>query len=655
MEGYADAPCFENTMPQPSFDDAMWRNIRQSLAEKHKRSPRDSSEQAAINYDELEDQYLEKLWDDLKLEKYHQVCDQCQSVLTTVEQDLADDFGENLQSFTLFDDPNEDRREAYLEALHLYQLALRGRAKELILHTKDLKDIDANLESYAKLRQEIQARTSTVAYLLGKNYDHEVFFSPSELEELDRLMRTHCQVLLKQEFFRQMQLVIEALGPLDRQDFHLVTEPYKNLRELCHQCLHILTLIREPRFFSEEEIFLEDYERDVHVYLQILWYLAIKTDLNKIEKFLHPNTYSEGLDEFCQVFAAIALLEEVVPHLDEARQRRLSDNAATILLEDYAEYVQTVIAHEAEKNGKRGLHQLLETDRLLAEGAVPDGIQEAELVIPENKVERLKAMYVPLEDLQHTYQELIRNDPQIAVQQKASQEFGKLLEQAARGIGLREEPGKPAEDSTPPPVRTAYRYEYDRGVRGTEPVVWAAPPQIGALPVTRFLHKEWAADLYEDWKNQQVLAYMQQIIERHTSIKEKTRYRIDFAIKFFKKTSFAVRLGEHKRIAVPNPNGRALRPDVKVDQFLQALHDPAFAKLFEDLKVKYQSRDGVKLQRLRWEWFAERELPPDCFETPKYDYLKYINTHWQEKLDDHYRLLDQLLRKKSDDNDEDDD
>lgn len=642
-------------MSQPSFDDAMWRYIRQSLAEKQKRSSSDSSEQAAINYDELEDQHLEKLWGDLKSEKYHWVCEQCQMVLTTVKQDLADDFGEDLQTFTLFDDPNEDRREAYLEALRLYQFALRGRIKELILHTKDIKDIDANLESYAKLRQETQKEISTVTYLLGENYDHDLFFLPSELEELDRFMHTHCKILLKQEFFRQLQLVIEALGPLDRKDFQNVTEPYKNLRELCHQCLHILTLMQEPRFFSEEETFLEDYEHDVHIYLQILWYLAIKTDLNKIEKFLHPNTYSEGLDEFCQVFAAIAMLEEVVPHLDEARQRGLSDHAAKILLEDYAEYVETVIAHEAEKSGKRGLYQLVETDRLLAEGAVPDGIQETALVIPENKLERLKEMYAPLEDLQRSYQELIRNDAPIVFQQKASQEFGTLLEQAARGIGLREEPGKPAEDSTPQPVRTAYRYEYDRGVIGPEPVVWVVQPPTGAFPGSRFLHKEWVAELYEDWKNRQVLAYMQQIIERCTKIQEKIRYRIDFAIKLFKKSSFALRLGEHKRVAVPNPNGRALRPDVKVDQFLQALHDPAFARLFEDLKVKYQSRDGVKLQQLRWEWFAERELPPDCFETPKYDYLKYINTHWQEKLDDHYRLLDRLLRKKHDDDDEEDD
>ncbi|GAK59056.1 hypothetical protein U27_06032 [Candidatus Vecturithrix granuli] len=633
----------------------MWRYIRQSLAEKQKHSHRVSSDQAAIDYDEIEDRHLETLWDDLKSEKYHQVCEQCQTIFTIIKQDLADDFGEDLQTFTLFDDPNEDRREAYFEALRLYQFALRGRAKELILHTKNLRDIDANLESYAKLRQEIQKEISTVSYLLGENYDHEVFFLPSELEELDRLMHTHCEVLLKQEFFRQMQLVIEALGPLARKDFQNVTEPYKNLRELCHQCLHILTLMKESRFFSKDDTSLEDYEHDVHIYLQVLWYLAIKTDLNKIEKFLHPNTYSEGLDEFCQVFAAISLLEEVVPHLDEARQRGLSDKTATILLEDYAEYVETIITHEAEKNGRRGLHQLLETDRLLAEGAVPDDIQAIALVLPENKLERLKEMYAPLEDFQHSYQELIRNDAQIALQQKASQEFGKLLEQAARGIGLREEPGKPAEDSTPQPVRTAYRYEYDRGVIGPEPVVWVVPPQTGALSGNRFLHKEWVADLYEDWKNRQVLAYMQQIIERHTRIQEKTRYRIDFAIKLFKKSSFALRLGEHKRIAVPNPNGRALRPDAKVDQFLQALHDPAFARLFEALKVKYQSRDGVKLQRLRWEWFAERELPPDCFETPKYDYLKYINTHWQKKLDDHSRLLDQLLQNKRDNEDKDDD
>ena len=151
---------------------------------------------------------------------------------------------------------------------------------------------------------------------------------------------------------------------------------------------------------------------------------------------------------------------------------------------------------------------------------------------------------------------------------------------------------------------------------------------------------------------------MQQILDQHTGKQEKIRYRLDFAIKLFKKQAFAIKLGEHERIAVPNPDGRALRPETSVEQFLQALHDPIFTRFFEALKVTYQSRDGVKVQRLRWGWFAERELPADCFETPKYDYLSYINTRWQEKLEEHYRTLDQFTPGKSGDdgeNDHDDD
>ncbi len=81
---------------------------------------------------------------------------------------------------------------------------------------------------------------------------------------------------------------------------------------------------------------------------------------------------------------------------------------------------------------------------------------------------------------------------------------------------LIEELSKPAEDSTSQPVRIAYRYEYDKGIRGPEPVVWTTLLRTDALSGNRFLHKEWVADLYKDWKNREILTYVQEILERVT-------------------------------------------------------------------------------------------------------------------------------------------
>lgn len=475
-----------------------------------------------LDYDRMEDQ-IDLLWEFLESGQYHLIQEKCQHLLKVIEQDLADDFGQDLKTETLYQDPNEERRECYLEVLHVYHKALRSLVIELIIHTDGRTEVDQNFKRYHALKHDIQGEMSKVAYLLGDHYTSRTFITPSDLDQMNKLMREHCQLILKREFFKTFKIVIQTLGNLERKNFHKVTEPYKNLRKLCEQCLNILEVMRDGRFFGQYDMFIEDYERDVKIYLQILWYLAIKTDLNKTDKFLNPNTYSRGLDAQCQVFAALLLMEQVLPHIEEARNVGLSDQATIVLLEEYAECLYKIITHEEEQIKKDGLQQLQEPDRVLA----------------EQELKKLKAM--------------------------------------------------------------------------------------------------------------------KDIVELYTEQQEKTKYRMEFAIKLFKGTPFAFRLGEHKRIAVPNPEGRVLRHDISIEQALEVLKDLRFSTFFKGLKMKYRSRSGLKLQALRWSWFAERELQAGHFEKPKYNYLKYIHTRWKEKVQEHYSTLEQLSRREYEDEDDDDD
>jgi hypothetical protein len=492
------------------------------------KNPSKSSGTPYLDYDDMEDQ-IDVLWDLLESRKYYIVRDECQRILDAIEKDLADDFGQDIQTTTLYEDGNEERRECYLEVLNVYQKALQSVVIELIIQTDGISDIDQNFERYDSLSHDIQDEMSKVAYLLGRDYKSRIFITPSDLEKLDKLMREHCQFLLKSEFFEQFKIIIQELDSLDRKDFHKVTEPYKNLRSLCGQCLQILDVMKDGRFFGEKDTFIEDYDHDVKIYLQVLWYLAIKTDLNKADKFLNPNTYSQGLDKHCQVFAAISLMEQVIPHLEEARNVGLSDKAATDLLEDYAEYLYKIITLEESRTEKEELHP---------PDPLKGGVQEADRIAAEKKLQKLK--------------------------------------------------------------------------------------------------------------------YIKETIEKYTKNQEKIKYRIDFTIKLFKRSRFALRFGKHKRIPFPNPEGRVLRDDTNAEQTLEALKDPIFPVFFEELKKQYRSQFGLKLQHLRWSWFAERELPEGYFERPKYNYLKYIHTRWKKKEQDHYETLQQLSRREKEEDEDDD-
>ncbi len=461
-----------------------------------------TSEKFSPDYDDIKEQ-IEGLWKHFKSHKYHRIQEKVQRILQVIQKDLANDFGQNTHTSTLYEDPHKNRRKCYLNALNVYKHALSSLVKELLLHTDTLKNLEHNITHYQTLRQEIQGEMYEVTYLLGQDYSSDVFITSSDLEEFDTLMERHCQFILKREFFKAFKIVIQALGDLTRKDFHKVTEPYKNLRTLCQQCLHILEIMRDERFFGPHDTFIEDYENDVNIYLQILWYLAIKTDLNKIDKFLHPNTYSGGLDEYSQVFAALSLMESIVPHIEKARNVNLQDNTSRALIEEYAEYLYNIVTHEEEKRDEKDLQTSLST--------------------------------------------------------------------------------------------------------------------------------------------------MKTIIETHTTQHEKVKYRLEFAVKWFKKRFFAFRIGEHKRVAIQNPEGRILCSDTNVEQALNAFKSPIFPAFFDELQMLYRSRTGVKLQKLRWSWFAERELQSGFFQQPKYDYLKYIHSRWEEKVEEHYHAIHKFSRKHDDD------
>ena len=139
---------------------------------------------ACLDYDDMEDQ-IEVLWDLLESRKYYIVQDECQRILDTIKKDLADDFGQDIQTATLYEDGNEERRECYLEALSLYQKALQSVDIELIIQTDGMSDIEQNFQNYQSLKYEIQGEMDKVAYLLGQDYKSRTFITPSGLEKLD--------------------------------------------------------------------------------------------------------------------------------------------------------------------------------------------------------------------------------------------------------------------------------------------------------------------------------------------------------------------------------------------------------------------------------------------------------------------------------------
>lgn len=492
----------EGTTETVSFDAWMWQYIQTELAEKH-------AEESEISPDDVSS--LEDIEDRIKLarefvkeRKYYQAQEHCRETLATIEHDLARDFAYDLTTLTLFDDINKERREHYLETLEVYRKTLFSLVIALLLETDDVKDLEPHYVRYQEFREEIQQAISKVAYLLGSDYDDDLFFTVADLDEFDDLARTHCQFLLKSEFFSTFKIVIQTLGDLDRNDFHQVTEPYKNLRDLCEHSLHLIEQMKDERFFGPEDVFIEKYEHDVNLYLQILWYLGMKSDLNKIDKFLHPNTYSGGLDTQVQVFEAVALLQDILPHLQQARAAGLSEQARADILEVYAEHWSAILKHEEQQ---------------------------------------------------------IRNDTE------------KLDDNAER------------------------------------------------------LHQ---------------IEEMKAMIDRYTVLHTKIRRRVEFAHKFFKKTRMAFRLQDHNIVEVPNPEGRKIKDIALIPDFLETLETPLFTTFLQELRLQYRSRYGVKMQQLRWAWFAERELPEGYFEQLNYNYLDYIDFRWKDKVLTHYQALSGL-------------
>jgi hypothetical protein len=595
---------------------------------------------------------IESLWEFLEARKYHTAREKCEPLLASIEQDLGDDFGQDTSTLTLYDDPNTLRRKRYLELLQIYQRTLRSLVIELILKTDNLQSINTNLDKYQELRRDIQHAMSKAAYLLGVQYESRIFITSSDLAYMDKLLRKHCQFVLKSEFFKTFKIVIQTLGSLDRKNFHQVTEPYKNLRELCRKCLQMLTVMKDDRFFGPLDTFIEDYERDVNIYLQILWYLGIKSDLNKIDKFLHPNTYSRGLDQQCQVFAAVLLLEEILPHLEGARTVGLSDKAAQDLIEVYAEHWYTVLNHEEELAETEGLWQIQETDRILAEGFSPNYADAFDLSLPDSDEASIELFYHPLDGLKLRYAEKIACEQDLYFQRDDTQAFEDILDKAAVGVGLKEELVESEEEQEPqPPSPKAYRYKHNKRMKGPKFAVFTTFETHRSGHVTRLMHIEWIERIYALWKRAKKLGYMRTIIEQHTIRHEKTKYRVDFAFKFFKGTPFGFRLKDHKVIKVPNPDGRILRPDTTLARTIETLNSSIFSEFLKELRLLYRSRHGLKMQALRWAWFAERELPEGYFDRPKYNYLKYIHTRWKEKVKNHYRALHRLSRRDDGDDD----
>jgi hypothetical protein len=514
----------EGATETASFDAWMWQYIQTELAERHAEEseisslpadngtspPGDASFDGEASSENAVEDGIELVWEFLKDRKYYQAQQHCRETLEIIEHDLAKDFAYDLTTLTLFDDINKERREHYLDTLEVYRKTLFSLVIALLLEMDDVKDIEPHYARYQELREEIQQAVSKVAYLLGSDYDDDLFFTIADLDEFDDLVRTHCRFLLKSEFFKTFKIVIQTLGDLDRKDFHLVTEPYKHLREQCHQCLELTAQMQDERFFGREDVFIEKYAHDVNVYLQILWYLGMKSDLNKTDKFLHPNTYSGGLDVQVQVFAAVALLQDVLPHLQKARAAGLGEHASADILEVYAEHWFVVLTHEEQQ---------------------------------------------------------IRNDIE-------------TLDDNAERLRQIEE--------------------------------------------------------------------MKAAINHYTVLHTKIRRRVEFAHKFLKKTRMAFRLQDHNIIEVPNPEGRKMKDPTLILDFLEALEAPLFTSFLQELRLQYRSRHGVKMQRLRWAWFAERKLPEGYFEKPHYNYLDYIDSRWKDKIQAHYHTLNYLSRRDDD-------
>lgn len=488
-----------------SFDAWMWSYLQAAVRRQSLASP------AAAPFDEdaIEEE-LDLAWGFLEDRKYFQAQQQCRTALGTIEQHLARDFARDLTAFTLFDYEHSELRDSYLAILDVYQRVLVSQVVALLLSTDDINDLDVQYERYQTLRRQIVQDISHAAYLLGNDYGTDIFLTRADMPHLDDLVRQHCQFLLKRDFFRTFKIVIQALGPLDRDDFHRVTEPYKTLRDLCDRCLAVLARMKDQRFFGPVDVFIEKYEHDVQVYQQILWYLGLKSDLNKVDKFLHPNTYSGGQDTQTHVFEAVELLQDVLPHLQQARAAGLGPQATTTILELYAEHWCVILNYEAAQCAD--------------ETANRDGNES-----------RLRLM----------------------------------------------------------------------------------------------------ADL-------------RAIFERYTEQQTTTRKRIQFSHKFLKKTRLAFRLQDHDIIEVPNPDGRALKRAAQIPDFLNALDTPLLTEMIHDLRLQYRSRFGLKMQRLRWSWFAERALPEGFFEPLHFEYLDYIQHRWKANISDHYDLLQRLAARGDD-------
>ena len=124
------------TMPKASgdaasFDAWMWNYIQASLDEKQHTTAVTSTQSVRMDDDKRED-LIELAWEFLQERKYHRAHEICQRVLTEIEHDLAQDFGQNLHTTTLYDDPDEERREHYLNVLKVYQNTLQCLKKYLI-------------------------------------------------------------------------------------------------------------------------------------------------------------------------------------------------------------------------------------------------------------------------------------------------------------------------------------------------------------------------------------------------------------------------------------------------------------------------------------------------------------------------------------------
>lgn len=608
----------------------------------------------SLDYEEIEDK-LEDVWDNVHAKKYHLAQDLCQVLLRAIEKDLGDDFGQDQTTATLYEDSQEIRRKSYLNVLQAYQQTLRHLVYEILLHITQPNDLDPHVKEYQTLRETITKEISTAAYLLGQ-YNRSVFLTAEDVDDFDEAVREHGQFVLKDAFLMTFKIVVQTLGNLNRADFERITEPYKDLRALCEQSLQILNRMHDDRFFGSEDAFIQDYMRDVSLYLQILWYLGIKSDLNKIDKFLDPNTYSQGLDQFCQVFAALLLLEGTLSNLDEACWVGLNSQAVTELLEEYIEYWIKIIQHEEQGLKQTELYQILETDRLVTEGLAPAAYQHAfDLRASEGRPEQFQG-YLPLEAYPARYAERIAQEPVAYVQQADLQEFEQILQDAAIGIGVKVEANGQATDPAGQAARKmVFRYEYGEGERLRQPAVLLMVAPHDPTITIRLLHEKWVERIYKAWTLQKRLRMMRAQLDQHVVPHEKTKYRLQFPTILFLGTPYAIRFGEYKPVKVPNPDGRKLRPDTTIAKALDTLRLPIFATLLADLKLQYRSLDGVKLQALRWEWFAQRKLPDGYFEAPKYDYLKYVNSDWKEKQQRHAQMLRKLIETDDEHDDDDDD